>query len=111
MKYASYDALNTKKRYPHVQSKVKIYIENLKKEDQERRKVQITRHRSEPSALSHWNSPNDVVINLEESCTDWKSVLDKKKFEFDEMKSKLDEMKIYGDTMNALLKAERSKVS
>lgn len=94
-----------------MQSKVKIYIENLKKEDQERRKVHITRHRSEPSELAQWNSPDDVVVNLEESSTDWKSVLDKKNFEFDEMKSKLDEMKMYGDTMNALLKAERSRVS
>lgn len=111
LKYASYDALNTKKRYPHVQSKVKVYIENMKKEDAERRKVIITRHRSEPSELAQWNSTNNVVVEMKDSSNDWKLLLEKKNVEFDEMKSKLNEMKAYGVTMNELLNNERLWVS
>ncbi len=107
MKYVSYDALNTKKRYPHVQSKVKTYIDNMRKEDQERRKVKLTRHRSEPSELAEWNASE----NLNESnATNWHLVLEKKNLEFDELKSRLNEMKTYGDTMNELLNAERLRV-
>ncbi|KAJ6640887.1 hypothetical protein Bhyg_05820 [Pseudolycoriella hygida] len=116
LKYASHDALNTKKRYPHVQSKVKIYIENLKKEDQERRQKTLIRHRSEPCQLSVCKSPDDYLSSLNGSGNDWKSVLEKKSLEFDELKSKLNEMKEYGDTMKEygdamkeLLSNERSR--
>lgn len=111
MKYASYDALNTKKKYHHVQSKVKVYIENLKKEDQERRKTKIAHHRSEPSELADWNKPTDLGVKFNESSIDWKLVLEKKNIEFNEMKSKLNEMKTYGDTMSELLNDERLRVS
>lgn len=83
----------------------------MRKEDEERRKVRITRHRSEPSELAEWNSPNNLVSKMNESSTDWKLVLEKKNIEFDELKSKLNEMKTYGDTMNGLLNAERLRVS
>lgn len=111
LKYASYDALNTKKKYQHVQSKVKVYIENMRKEDQERRKIRIAHHRSEPSELADWHKPDDIGVKLNESSIDWKLVLEKKNIEFNEMKSKLNEMKTYGDTMNELLNAERLRVS
>lgn len=85
----------------------------MRREDQERRKSNITRHRSEPSELAEWNAADSdvVIIKCNESSADWKSVLDKKNHEFDEMKSKLNEMKVYGDTMSELLKSERLRVS
>lgn len=90
-----------------------MYIDNLKKEDEERRKSRITRHRSEPSVLAEWNSPGiGAVKMLNESSTDnLKSLLEKKNQEVDELKSRLEEMKIYGDTINDLLNTERSRVS
>ncbi|XP_037035116.1 protein swallow-like [Bradysia coprophila] len=103
LKYASQDALNTKRRYQHVQSKVKVYIDNLRKEDEERRRVKITRHRSEPSELAEWNKPDQ----LDQSSTDWRLVLEKKNVECNEMKERLHDMKTYGDTMHDLLNAER----
>lgn len=107
VKYASQDALNTKKKYPHVQSKIKVYIDNMRKEDQERRRDKVTHHRSEPSKLAEWNNKPD---QLDRSSTDWKLVLEKKNVEYDEMKQRLDEMKSYGDTMHNLLNAERLQV-
>lgn len=107
MKYASQDALNTKRRYQHVQSKVKVYIDNMRKEDQERRKGIITRHRSEPSELAEWNKADP----LDQSSTDWKLVLEKKTVECNEMKERMHDLKTYGDTMHELLNSERLRVN
>lgn len=77
---------------------MKLHIENMRKEDQERRRIKITRHRSEPSELAHWNASD-----MNESNTHLKLVVE-------EMECKLNEMKTYGDTMNDLLNIERSRV-
>lgn len=106
VKYASNDALNTKRKYSHVQSKVKVYIDKLKKEDLESRKRRITRHRSEPSELAVWKAPDDNNVKFNDY-TDWKLVQQ----EMVEMKSRMNELQSYGDTMSQLLSNERSKVS
>lgn len=105
-RYASHDALNTKKRYSHVQSKVKVYIENMRREDQERRQISIERHRSEPSKLAEWHTSDAN----DSSAIDWQLVVEQKNVEVDEMKLRLYEMKSYGDAMNELLNSERLRV-
>lgn len=89
---------------------MKAYIENLRKEDLEKHRARIRRHRSEPSELAKWGPPDDTV-KFDDSCTDWKLVLQNKDQEFNELKMKMNDMQIYGDTMNKLLSNERLRVS
>lgn len=110
-RYASHDALNTKRKYSHVQSKVKVYIDNIKKEDREKRKIRITRHRSEPSQLAEWCASDDHYARVDESSSDWKLVRFELEKELKELKSQVNDMKIYGDTMSQLLSNERLNVS
>lgn len=111
MRYASHDALNTKRKFSHVQSKVKVYIDNIRKEDRERRKIKITRHRSEPSELAEWREPVDNYVKLDDTSTDWKLVRYELEKQLKDLKSQVNEMKIYGDTMSQLLSNERFNVS